>query len=63
VLDMMILIWVLIGFGIYYFIKTDETVKVKFKGGNAPEDILKERYVNGEIDEATFEKMKITINQ
>jgi len=60
---MMILVWLLIGFGIYYFIKNDEIVKVKYKGGNAPEEILKERYVSGEIDEATFKKMKITINQ
>ena len=29
--------------------------------GAQAEDILKMRYVNGEIDEATFEKMKKTM--
>ena len=58
---MMIFVWLLIGFSIYYFIKNDESAKIK--NGSTPEDILKERYVNGEIDEATFKKMKITINK
>jgi uncharacterized membrane protein len=60
---MMILLWILIGFGIYYFIKDNRIVKEQNKKGKTPDDILRERYVNGEIDEAMFEKMKITINQ
>ena len=60
---MMIIVWLLIGFGLYYFLKNDEAAKIKYKNGSTPDDILKERYVNGEIDEATFKKMKITINK
>ena len=59
----MIIVWLLIGFGIYYFIKNEATVKKRNENGNRSEDILKERYVNGEIDEATFERMKMTINK
>jgi len=60
---MMIFGWLLIGLVIYYFIKNGESEKTKCKSGKTAEDILKERYVNGEIDEATYNKMKTTINK
>jgi len=60
---MMIFGLILIGLVIYYFIKNGELNLSKSSNGKTPEDILKERYVNGEIDEATFNKMKMTINK
>lgn len=60
---MMLLFWILLGIGIFYFIKNNDTTVVKNRKERTPEDILKERFVNGEIDEATFEKMKTTINR
>lgn len=59
---MMILFWLFIGFGIYYIYNKD-IAKVKMKNETTPDDMLRERYVNGEIDEATFEKMKKTISR
>ena len=60
---MMIIGLVLIGVIIYYFVKNGEFEKTKSRSGKMAEDILKERYVNGEIDEATYTKMKMTISK
>jgi len=60
---MMIIGLVFIGVVIYYFVKNGEFDKTKCKSGKTAEDILKERYVNGEIDEATYIKMKMTISK
>ena len=60
---MMIFGWLLIGFGIYYFMNNGKLEKVKCNNSKMPEDVLKERFVNGEIDEATYNKMKMTINR
>jgi len=60
---MMILGLVLIGLVIYYFVKNGELGKAKSSNSQSPEDILKERYVNGEIDEATFIRMKMTLKK
>lgn len=59
---MMILIWVAIGFGIYYIVKNNNTNSNTDQNIKSPENILKERYVNGEIDDATYERMKKAIN-
>jgi uncharacterized membrane protein len=56
---MMIFFWLLIIFGIYYIVRND---KVKTNSSAMAEDLLKTRYIKGEIDEATFEQMKKTIN-
>ena len=37
--------------------------KIKLSGNSEAEETLKRRYVNGEIDEETYLKMKRTINQ
>ena len=52
---MMIILVLLIGFGIYYLVtnKSDRNFKPK----NESVDILKLRYVNGEIDDETYKKM------
>ena len=61
---MMILFLVLIGFGIYYFIKNDTNSYYSMnQKKKSPEEILKERFVNGEIDEETYLKMKKTLNK
>jgi len=61
---MMILIWVIIGFGIYYFMKNNTgSCCSTNKNKKNPEEILKERFINGEIDEETYLKMKNTLNK
>ncbi|MFA9376630.1 MAG: hypothetical protein ACERKZ_07740 [Lachnotalea sp.] len=59
---MMIFTWVFLVLGIYYFIYYNQPIKVRCNNLTKAEDILIERYVNGEIDEVTFKKMKMTIN-
>ncbi|MDF2609561.1 MAG: hypothetical protein K0R92_1035 [Lachnospiraceae bacterium] len=60
---MMIFVWLLIGLALYYFIKNSgisvNNERVRF----TPEEILKERYAKGEIDEATFERMLQNLNR
>ncbi|MBN4050741.1 MAG: hypothetical protein COA82_06425 [Alkaliphilus sp.] len=60
---MMMLIWVLLGFGIYYLITNKGNLNVNLNGNRTAEETLKERFVNGEIDEETYKKMKATINR
>lgn len=58
----MILIWVALIFGIYYLFVNKGTANIRFNGNKDPEEVLKERYVNGEIDEEAYKRMKETIN-
>ncbi|MGB4659386.1 MULTISPECIES: SHOCT domain-containing protein [Clostridia] len=58
---MMIFFWILIIAVIFYWFRDHETTKTTFHNDHSPEDMLKERYVNGEINEETFERMKKTI--
>ncbi len=73
---MMILVWVIVGFGLYYFMKNTNGNNTGNESSNnhsgccstnknkkSPEEILKERFVNGEIDEETYLKMKDTLNK
>ena len=61
---MTILFLVLIGFGLYYFMKNDTNSYCSMnQKKKSPEEILKERFVNGEIDEETYLKMKKTLNK
>lgn len=59
---MMILLVVIIIAVIYYSSKgrSIEYSKGKYKN---PEEILKERFVNGEIDESTYLQMKLILNK
>lgn len=56
---MMILIVVVIAAAMYYMMKGD--LSFTQKRGDAPVTVLKERYVKGEIDEATYLQMKETL--
>jgi len=54
---MMILIWLIIGFGIYYLIKDSKKLNLTSEKNEDPIEILKLRYVNGEIDDETYTRM------
>ncbi len=53
---MMIFTWIIVGFLIYYLFKNQDDLNRKTKN-NSAEEILKARYVKGEIDDETFNKM------
>ena len=55
---MMILIWILLGVGIYYLFVEKGAIDFKKNKEKDAEDALKLRYVKGEIDDQTYEKMK-----
>ena len=56
----MLLIFIGIGVLIYYFINNG---KITLPGKMSTDDILKERFVNGEIDEKTYLQMKETLKR
>lgn len=59
---MMILVWILLGVGIYYlFIKKDGIEIGHNNKETEAEKALKLRYVNGEINQEEYEKMKKVI--
>lgn len=60
---MMMFIWLLLGFGIYYLVTNKNRANTRSTYSKTPEEILKERYAIGEIDEETFERMKKNINK
>lgn len=60
---MMILTFLLLGFVIYYFVANKDVQNFKLSSNKNPEEILRERYVNGEIDEETFKNMKEVLKQ
>ncbi len=60
---MMILTFLLLGFVIYYFVSNKDVQNFKLSSNKSPEEILRERYVNGEIDEVTFKSMKEVLKQ
>lgn len=53
----MLFIWVVIGLVIYYLYKNSANQNIRHERGNSAESILKQRYVKGEIDDETFDKM------
>ncbi len=53
---MMILILVLVGFAVYYLTKNGGQAESKQKNKKDAVEILKLRYVNGEIDQETYQK-------
>lgn len=54
---MMILILLIIGFGAYYLLKDSKKTNFTSTKREDPIDILKLRYVNGEIDDETYTRM------
>ena len=59
---MMILILVLVGFTVYYFTKNSGQAESKQKSKKDAVDILKLRYVNGEIDQETYKRTLEVLN-
>lgn len=64
---MMIIIWILIAYLLYQFlVKNNVNIfsskNVVSSNENSAEKILKNRYVNGEIDEETYKKMMKNIS-
>jgi len=58
---MMIGLYLLLGIGVYFLFFNKGTSKIQFPNSQSAVETLEERYVNGEIDEETFKKMKETI--
>ena len=58
----MILIWVLIGFAVYYLVTNNKAEENKNNNRKDPVEALKQRYVNGEIDEETYRRTLKVLN-
>lgn len=58
----MMLVPILLIVLIYYLLTSDKK-SISIKNEDNAESILKERYVNGEIDEETFRKMRSVIKK
>jgi putative membrane protein len=55
--EMMIFFWALIIIGLVYLFKT-KGYEFDLSKKNEAEEILKKRYVNGEIDEETYNRIR-----
>ena len=53
----MMFIWLIIGLFIYYLYKNKSEVNINTRKTDSAAEILKQRYVKGEIDDETFERM------
>ncbi len=60
---MIIFVLALIGIGIYYIFFNKGKSTITLPNSKSPEDILKERFVNGKIDEETYLKIKETLKR
>ncbi|MBH1939838.1 SHOCT domain-containing protein [Mobilitalea sibirica] len=58
---MMIFFWILLIIILYYIFNDNERINITRRQDTSAVDVLKMRYVNGEIDEETFIRMKKTI--
>lgn len=58
---MMIVFWLGIGVLVYYLLSNRDTGRAFFSGNRSPEELLKERFVRGEIDERTYLQMNEAI--
>ena len=63
VIKMFIGLLILLGIGAYFLFFSKNAAKPQFASKKSAVETLKERYVNGEIDEETFIKMKETLNK
>lgn len=54
---------IILGIAAYFLFYNKGNYNIQFPNRKSAEEILKERYVNGEIDEETYKKMKEIIKQ
>ena len=59
----MLILGILAVVAIYFVLRENGTIKIKPSGEKDAETILKLRYVNGEINDEAYEKMKKLINK
>lgn len=59
---MMIGLFLLVGVAVYFLFFNNGSTKIQFPNRKSAAEILRERFVNGEIDEETFKRMKETLN-
>ncbi len=59
----MIFTWIILGLFIYYLYKNTESLNITHRKVNNTMEILKQRYVKGEIEDETFERMKKIIQE
>lgn len=59
----MIFIWIILGLFIYYLYKNNESNNIPARKTDSSLEVLKQRYVKGEIDDETFERMKKIIQE
>ncbi|WP_461206327.1 SHOCT domain-containing protein [Clostridium sp. DL1XJH146] len=60
---MMIFILLGVAFLVYYLVEGKGSKDILTTNRRPPEDILRERFANGEIDEKTYIKMKQALKQ
>ena len=58
-----ILILVVVGIVLYYLFNGNGKSSITLPNSKSPEEKLKERFVNGEIDEETYLNMKETLKR
>ncbi len=58
---MMIFVWLLFGVLVYYLVTGKGTNDILGRNSKSAEDILRERFVKGEINEETYKKMMQTL--
>jgi uncharacterized membrane protein len=63
VIKMFIGLLILLGVGAYFLFFSKNAPKAQFSNKKSAEETLKDRYVNGGIDEETYLRMKETLNK
>lgn len=59
---MLIFFLILLGIGAYFLFYNKSVTAIKIPNRKSAEEILDERFVNGEIDEEAYKKMKSALN-
>jgi uncharacterized membrane protein len=59
---MVILVRLIIGFGVYYLLKNNTGNGLNNQSKSNSVELLKQRYINGEIDEETYKRMLNLLN-
>lgn len=54
----MIFIWIIIVFLVYHMYKNNESLSINTRKTDSSMEVLKQRYVKGEISDDDFERMK-----